>query len=256
MPRVRHTALVAVEGIEHCLALLERARAAFEANLTAFEVMADVCLRLVTEHFPDQHLPFHELSPHARWYVLLEIADSNIEDHVRTSFETMLGDAYGAAEIVNAVVANSIDQSRSMWHLRESITLAQAKSGKSIKHDIALPISRIPQFVDQMGQHLSKEFPGLTIMPFGHLGDGNLHYNVASSDDFNPEKLLQSQDEIYLAVHDTVHAYGGSISAEHGVGQLKRRELKRYKTSHELNMMQAIKSALDPLNILNPGKLL
>jgi len=143
-----------------------------------------------------------------------------------------------------------------MWHLRESIPLAEAELGKSIKHDVSIPISLIAQFVQKTNAALQVKFPGIQNIVFGHLGDGNLHYNVARAPDQTEEELLARQYDVYGLVHDSVHAHGGSISAEHGVGQLKRDELPRYKSALELKLMKQIKAALDPQGLMNPGKVL
>ena len=168
----------------------------------------------------------------------------------------MLGTALEAGEALDAVIAESLAHGRALWHLRESITLAQAQAGRSLKHDVALPISRIPQFMRETGARLAERFAGLRVMPFGHLGDGNLHYNLLSGPGFDAEALAARQDEIYACVHDAVHALGGSVSAEHGVGQLKVAEVARYKSAHELRLMARLKAALDPQGLLNPGKVL
>jgi FAD/FMN-containing dehydrogenase len=153
-------------------------------------------------------------------------------------------------------VATSMAQSRALWQVREHISMAQAAAGKNIKHDVSLPISRIADFIDATDGALQAAFPGCQLVCFGHLGDGNLHYNVAPPDGTPHDAFLANQDAINRIVHDSVDAFSGSISAEHGIGALKRGELVRYKSAVELNLMRAIKSALDPLGIMNPGKIL
>jgi FAD/FMN-containing dehydrogenase len=149
-----------------------------------------------------------------------------------------------------------VAQSAGLWQLREHIPLAQARAGKNIKHDISLPVSRIADFIDVTGPRLDAAFPGCQLVCFGHLGDGNLHYNVAPPPGISHEDFLLSQDKVNRVVYDSVVAFDGSISAEHGIGALKRDELARYKSAVELNLMRAIKAALDPLGIMNPGKIL
>jgi len=156
----------------------------------------------------------------------------------------------------DAVVATSLAQSRGLWQVREHISMAQAAAGKNIKHDISLPISCIAEFLDVTDAALLNVFPDCQLVCFGHLGDGNLHYNVAAADGEDPDAFLGNQEMINRIVHDSVMAFSGSISAEHGIGALKRAELVRYKSAVELNMMRAIKAALDPLGIMNPGKIL
>jgi FAD/FMN-containing dehydrogenase len=255
-PVARCTAMLALPGVEAAVALLARARAGFGATLTGYELMAGRCMQLVTHHYPHLRLPFEAASAEAPWFGLLEISDSESEQHARDRFEAVLGEAIECGEADDAVIAENITQSRALWHLRESITLAEAESGKSIKHDISLPISRIAEFVALADARLQERFPGVVNITFGHLGDGNLHYNVGSSKAFAGSDLVGKQDEIYALVHDTVSAMGGSISAEHGIGQLKLDELGRYKSEQEIKVMSLVKKALDPRCLLNPGKVL
>ena len=179
-----------------------------------------------------------------------------------------MGQAIESNLVQDALIAQSISQANAMWHLRESITLAAAQDGAHIKHDIALPISALTGFIDQMDQELQAKYPGIRIINFGHFGDGNLHYNIAPpaaiSAGLSTEQrhqahvdfLNKNEDPIRTRVHDRVVAMNGSISAEHGLGQLRRDEAKRYKSAVELGLMKAIKHALDPKGILNPGKVL
>jgi FAD/FMN-containing dehydrogenase len=248
--------MLALPSVEAAVALLARARAGFGASLTGYELMAGRCMQLVTHHHPHLRLPFETDSAAAPWFGLLEISDSESEQHARDRFEAVLGEAIEYGEADDAVVAENMTQSRALWHLRESITLAEAESGKSIKHDISLAISRIAEFVALADARLQERFPGVVNITFGHLGDGNLHYNVGSSGQFTGNDLVTHQAEIYGLVHDTVSAMGGSISAEHGIGQLKVDELGRYKSEQEIKLMTLVKQALDPRCLLNPGKVL
>src|SRR5690606_27481331 len=172
------------------------------------------------------------------------------EEHARERFEAVLGAALEEGLVQNAAIAENLAQSHAMWHLRESISLAQAEEGKNIKHDVSIPISRIAEFVAVTDKLLQEHFPGVRNITFGHLGDGNLHYNVQGPIGEAEPAVLARQDDIYQLVHDSVHAFDGSISAEHGVGQLKRDELTRYKSPVELQLMQRIKHALDPQGIM------
>ena len=250
-PAARLTALVAVGSVRDALALLELARQRCDASLTGFELMSDFCLHLVEKHFPAQRLPFASRHPQ---YVLIELSDNESEAHAMTMLETVLRTGMEKALIVDAVVASSLSQSQQLWALREHISMAQAAEGLNIKHDISLPVSCIADFIEQTDTLLQKDFPGCRMVTFGHLGDGNLHYNVSAPEGESHEAFLQQQDAINLRVHDNVHHYGGSISAEHGLGALKREEIRRYKSGTEMAMMEAIKRALDPLNLMNPGK--
>jgi FAD/FMN-containing dehydrogenase len=255
-PVARCTALLALASIEDAIGMLGRARHGFDASLTGFELMAGDCLADVVRHFPQQRLPFEGDAAALPWYALLEVSDSESEAHARERFETVLGEAIESGCVKDAVIAGSMAQSKALWHLRESIPLAEKESGKSIKHDISIPVSRMAAFVEDTNRALQQAFPGIRNVIFGHLGDGNLHYNVARGPDWSEAGLLARQDAVYELVHDSVHAVGGSISAEHGVGQLKRDALLRYKDPVELALMHSIKRALDPQGIMNPGKVL
>jgi FAD/FMN-containing dehydrogenase len=256
-PRSKTTALCALDTIDQALALLELAQSHCGPTLTAFELFSEMSLSLVEKHFDGQRSPFGER--HAQ-YALLEISDHESEAHAATLFESLMAEAFERGLISDAVIAQSIAQSRSLWELREHISEAQAHEGKNIKHDISVPISSIGRFVAETDTLLQQHAPGLRMVTFGHLGDGNLHYNVSPAllPDGSIEAegpFLARQDGIYELVHDQVQRYGGSISAEHGIGQLKRHELDRYKSPIALSLMRSIKHALDPLGIMNPGKL-
>lgn len=255
-PVARCTALLALASIEDAIAMLARARHGFGASLTAFELMASDCLDDVERCFPQQSLPFAGDSATLPWYALLELSDSESEDHARERFETVLGAALESGCVADAVIAGSTTQSKALWHLRESIPLAEKESFKAIKHDVSIPVSSMAAFVRDTNAALQHAFPGIRHVIFGHLGDGNLHYNVARGGDWTDADLLARQDDVFSVVHDSVHAMGGSISAEHGVGQLKPGALVRYKDPVEIALMRSIKQALDPQGIMNPGKVL
>jgi FAD/FMN-containing dehydrogenase len=253
MPKAQLTALAAMRTPDDALRLLTISQDQCGPTLTGFELISDTCMQLVTKHFPQLPLPF----AHAyHQYVLLELSDSESEEHAMTMLESVISQALEEAVIEDAVVASSIAQSKSLWALREHIPLAQAEEGKNIKHDIAVPISSIANFIRETDALLQQTFPGCRMVTFGHLGDGNLHYNVSAPVGINDEVFIQRQPEVNQVVHDNVHRFGGSISAEHGLGALKRDEIKRYKADIELQLMRTIKHALDPLNLMNPGKIL
>jgi FAD/FMN-containing dehydrogenase len=190
------------------------------------------------------------------WFALLELSDHESEAHARELLEALLGAAFEAGEAADAAVAQSLAESQALWALREGIPEANAKAGGNVKHDIALPVSAIAEFVDNTNAALAARFEWIQPSVFGHLGDGNLHYNMATRDGTPVAVAFAHQVEINRIVHDAVAARGGSISAEHGVGQLKRSELPLYKSAAEIAAMRAIKRALDPQGLLNPGKLL
>jgi FAD/FMN-containing dehydrogenases len=256
LPVAQCTALVALESLHAAVAVLSLARQGFAASLTAFEVIARNCLEGVVRCYPDQRIPFDGVSAGQPWFALLELSDSESEQHARERFEAVIGQGIEQGLIVDAVIAENVAQSRALWHLRESIPLAEKAFGKSVKHDISVSASRMAEFVDTTNAALQQQYPGLEHVIFGHLGDGNLHYNVAPGSAFSEAELLALQSEIHGIVHDRVHAFEGSISAEHGVGQLKRDYLPRYKDPVELALMRKIKAALDPDGLMNPGKVL
>jgi FAD/FMN-containing dehydrogenase len=254
LPAAKLTAFVAVTNVAAAVQLLSLAKSQLGAGLTGFELISRYCLTLVTRHYPQLPLP---LPQGAAYYVLLELCDHESEAHAQAAFERLLETALAHSIISDAAIAQNIAQSRQFWHIRESIPLAQAEEGLNIKHDISLPISRIAQFVETVGAQLESEFKGSRLVNFGHVGDGNLHFNLQAPSGVNHAAFLAAnQTRCNDIVHDAVHAHGGSISAEHGVGQLKAALLPRYKSEVELAMMRRIKQALDPQNLLNPGKVL
>ena len=252
-PVAQLTALAAVDSPREAVALLARAQAALGASLTAYEMFSETCLGFVLRHFPTETRPFGQ--PHPQ-YVLLECSDTESEAHARERFEALLADGIEAGLVHDAVVAASIAQSRGLWRLRELISEAQAAEGSNIKHDVSVPISQIATFVERTDALLAERFPGVRLVTFGHLGDGNLHYNVSPPPGVASADFLSEQPAINQAVHDSVVAHRGSISAEHGLGQLRRDENRRYKSDVEMGLMRAVKQALDPRGLFNPGKVL
>jgi FAD/FMN-containing dehydrogenase len=252
-PAAAITALAACPSLEAAVQLLGMARSRLDAGLTGFEVMNRFSLDLVARHFPALPQPF----AHVPWTVLLEQSDAEGEEAARTRFEGLLGAALDNGCVADAVVAESLAQSRALWHVRESIPLAQAEEGLNIKHDISVPVSAIPRFVQQTDAALRAHLPGIRLVNFGHLGDGNLHYNVQAPAGADAQAFLREQEpRVNEIVYDAVQAFGGSISAEHGVGQLKREELQHRKSAVALGLMRQIKTALDPLGLMNPGRVL
>ena len=256
LPVAQRTALLAFGSLEDAVTFLSRARSGFGAALTGFEVMAGAVLRTVVDFFSDQRIPFDGESAQSAWFALLELSDSESAEHAQTRFEEVLGQAIEDGLLLDAAIAQTVAQSKAFWHLRESIPLAEAGLGKSVKHDVSIPISRIAEFVRVTNSALQARFKGIQNIVFGHLGDGNLHYNVGPGEGMSEQEVLALQADIYQLVHDSVASFSGSISAEHGIGQLKRDELPRYKSSVELALMRRIKQALDPQGVLNPGKVL
>jgi len=247
------TALASCDSLATAVELLGLARARAGSGLTGFEVMNAFSLDLVRRHFPQLVQPL----PASPWTVLLELSDSESETHARNLFEGLLETALASGLISDAVVAESQGQSHALWHLRESIPLAQSQEGLNIKHDIALPVSAIPRFVAETDAALVAAFPGVRFVDFGHLGDGNLHYNVQAPEGQSPSDfMVEHEAAINTIVYDAVGCHQGSISAEHGIGQLKREELAARKSRVALDLMRAIKKALDPQGLLNPNRVL
>ena len=210
-------------------------------------------LGLVRKHFAQLAQPL----PPAEWTVLLEQSDCESEAHARVEFEALLEAALEHNFVSDAAVASSHQQSAAMWQLRESIPLAQSLEGLNIKHDISLPVSAIPAFVASTDAALLAAFPGVQLVNFGHLGDGNLHYNVQPPDAGDADAFLRDCEKaVNTMVYDAVTAHAGSISAEHGIGMLKRDALAERKSAVALQMMRSIKQALDPQGLMNPGRLL
>jgi FAD/FMN-containing dehydrogenase len=252
-PAATGTALAACASVADCVALLQLARARLGAGLTGFEMMGAYALALTAKHFPALPRPL----PEAAWTVLLEHSDTESEAHAREAFEGLLGAALEAGIVQDAVVAESLAQGQALWHVRESIPLAQAEEGPNIKHDISVPVSRIPAFVDEADAALQAQFPGVQLVNFGHLGDGNLHYNVQAPRGEDGRRFLAEQEHaVNTVVFDAVARHGGSFSAEHGIGALKREELAQRKSPVALALMRRIKAALDPQNLLNPGRVI
>jgi FAD/FMN-containing dehydrogenase len=254
LPKAQATAFLAFESLAQAVSFLSHARAGFGASLTAFELLTADCLALLREQFPEGPQPFADATQ--PWFALLELSDNHSESHARQSFEEVLGAAFETDLLADALIAESLAQSEALWLLRENMSDAQKRAGRNMKHDISVPISRVVEFVAQTDALLQQHFPGVRNFTFGHLGDGNLHYNVAHPLDSSVEAHMKNYAALSLLVHDSAHAHGGSISAEHGIGQRKVSMLTRYKSPVELDLMRRIKQALDPNNLLNPGKVL
>jgi FAD/FMN-containing dehydrogenase len=252
LPAATLTAWAAVPSLEDAVRLLGLAYKHLGSSLTGFEVMGQFALSLVARHFRQMRVPLYEQAP---FCVLLENSDQESEAHARGRFELLLETAMEEACVTDAVVAESLTQAHQLWHIRESIPLAQAEEGLNIKHDISLPVSAIAEFCRTTNAVLERAIPGVRIVNFGHLGDGNLHYNVQAPPGGDAAAFLLEQEErVSTLVYDSVRRFGGSISAEHGVGSLKVDKLVQHKSAVALGLMRAIKRSLDPANIMNPGR--
>ena len=251
-PLGQATAMVALADVDAALRLFAHAKACVGHSLTAFEFMTGECLDLVLRHVPKTTTPF-AARPCA--IALIELSGASLSE-LGTMLEEMLAEAVNEGLARDAVIAQSGEQAKALWRLREGISEAQVKNGKTIKHDIAVPIGAIAPFMREAKGAIEARFPGLAFLVFGHLGDGNLHYNLQRAPGMSEADFLRVTEPLNAIVHDLVAAYRGSISAEHGIGQLRRNELARLKAPVALDMMRGIKALLDPHGILNPGKLL
>jgi FAD/FMN-containing dehydrogenase len=246
------TAMVALASPAAALELLSVLKGGLGAAVTTFEIMPRIALEFVCRHIAGTRDPFGESYP---WYVLAEIslphADSDLSDY----FESVLADAIAQGRAINAVTATSEVQREALWRLRETIPEAQRQEGAGLKHDISVESQRLPQFIDEGRALLARIVPQARLVAYGHLGDGNLHFNLSPAKGAD-DSLLAAADPVRRTVHDLVAGYGGSISAEHGIGQLKIAELERYEDPVALALMHGIKKVIDPLGIMNPGKVL
>jgi FAD/FMN-containing dehydrogenase len=253
-PAAQRTAWAAVPSVQAALDLLGLAQQHLGAGLTGFEMMSQAALGLVARHFPALKVPFWQEAPYC---VLLELSDTESESHAEQRLEQVLGIALDKNVASEVVIAQSLSQSRELWQVRESISSAQAAEGLNIKHDISLPVSAIPAFVKQTDTALANALPGLRIVNFGHLGDGNLHYNIQCPEGADAAHFLKTNEpQVNDMVYDAVMSFGGSVSAEHGIGRLKVESLPHYKDPVALQLMRNIKQALDPQKLMNPGRLL
>ena len=254
LPAATLTAWAAVPSLEAATALLGAAHRGLGAGLTGFEVMGRFALELTAKHFGQLRIPLYQDSP---FCVLLENSDHESETHARGQFERLLESAIEQGWVTDAVVAENISQARELWQIRESIPVAQAQEGLNIKHDISIPVSHIAAFCAETDELLRQAIPGVRLVNFGHLGDGNLHYNVQAPEGGDMAAFLHDMEpQVNTIVYDAVTRYDGSISAEHGVGMTKRDKLEKHKSPVALALMRAIKQSLDPHNLLNPGRVL
>jgi len=252
LPISQWTTLVATEDIASTIALLNLFQKRATSLLTGFEMMTQESLTLNAKHFPQLTNPLPNDPP---FTVLIELSDHESEEHVRQLLEAILEQALEDGIISNAVIASNLTQANSFWHMREHITLAQAAEGANLKHDITVPLSALNSFIHETDQLLRAKYPGIRIINFGHLGDGNLHYNIAPPEGVDAQAFnLANEKPVLELVYAQVERCGGSISAEHGVGQLKLEGLRAHKGEVAHDLMKTLKRALDPQNILNPHK--
>jgi FAD/FMN-containing dehydrogenase len=252
-PVARCCALAALATPQQALAALHAARGALGELLGAAELFSDTCLDLVQANRPTLRPPF--AAGHA-WYLLLEAASCTDRLPLHAAMESLLEDLAARDIIADAILAQSDAQAQAIWALREGISEAQAAAGPTIKHDIALPLSAIAAFLAEAGAAITARWPDLRFVTFGHLGDGNIHYNFSPAAGRDAPAFMAIQPALNALVHDLAHRHGGSISAEHGLGQLRHIEALRYRPEIETSLMRALKKAMDPQGILNPGKVM
>jgi D-lactate dehydrogenase (cytochrome) len=250
-PVQKATAFIGLARVEHAMAILERTRALAGEQLDCVELMPRLGLEFTLRHIPDTTDPLGDPHP---WYLLLELASGKAGDHLAETLEALLADAYDDGLIGDAALAASAAQTAAFWRLREGMSEAQKPEGGSIKHDISVPVSRIPEFLARAIPLVEEMVPGVRPVPFGHLGDGNLHFNLTQPAGGDREAFLARWEEVNRAVHELVMELGGSISAEHGIGRMKVEEMKHFKSAVEIELMTRVKVALDPDNLMNPGK--
>jgi FAD/FMN-containing dehydrogenase len=254
LPRGRWVALLGASDPGAAVALLEKARVLFGEAVSSFELIPRIALDLVLRHIPQTTDPLAQEHP---WYVLIDVQTSDEDDqalHARA--QRWLEDAAGRGLVRDAAVATSAAQADALWRLRESISEAQRHEGASVKHDVAVPVGRLAAFLAEASALVERDWPGVRVVAFGHVGDGNIHFNLSVPVGGDGTAFLAHWSAFNRIVHDAVRASGGSIAAEHGIGRLKRDELIRVKSPTEIDLMRAVKRALDPAGIMNPGCLI
>lgn len=252
-PKTSETALAAVPSVEAAVELFRRLNEAAGDTLTAFELIPRRAFEFLARHVPGCAAPFPEQHP---WAVLFNLQSARRNDPLRAALEEVLAEALDGGLVLDAIIAQSTAQAAQLWRLRESIPEAQKGEGGSIKNDVSVPLSRVARFIDEATAAVDVALPGIRPVPFGHLGDGNIHFNLSQPAGGERADFLARWDDIERIVSDIATGLGGSFSAEHGIGELKRPSLLRYKSALEIDLMRTIKQSLDPHGLMNPGKIL
>ena len=252
-PQGKAVAYAGMKSPEKALELLLLAQKKAGSMLTGFELMAKVGMEMSLNYVKGARAP---LERESEWYVLLDLSSSHSDGEANNTMEDILSDALQQGIIEDASIAQSVSQQKEFWRLREDMSPAQKLEGGSIKHDISVPIASIPDFISEAAKIIETISPGARIVCFGHMGDGNLHYNVSQPVGADKQAYLSLWGEMNHRIHTLVMSYNGSFSAEHGIGQLKRKELVAFKSPVALSLMRSIKQLFDPKNIMNPGKML
>jgi D-lactate dehydrogenase (cytochrome) len=252
-PRVVETALAALPGPQAAIDLFHRMGAACGDSLVAFELIPRIAVDFCLKHIPGITDPFQ--APHP-FYVLMRLTSQRRDDPLRDAVEAVLGEAFDAGIVDDAVLATTAAQADALWRIRESIPEAQKPEGGSIKNDVSVPVSQVPAFILRASQAVEQALPGIRVVAFGHIGDGNIHFNLSQPPAMARAAFMAEWERLERLVSDIAHDLGGSFSAEHGIGRLKIAALHRYKSAVELDLMHRLKRAFDPANIMNPGKVL
>ena len=250
---LRETALAAMNSADKALELLHKTGCDAGDALSGFELLNRMSIEIALTHSPEVRDPFE--SPHD-WYALIELSSPGGNDETGNILEGILSGALESGVIDDAVIAASGAQAQDLWRIREAVPLSQPAAGASIKHDVSVPVSKVPEFLARARQTVETEMPGIRTVAFGHLGDGNIHFNLSQPEAMDDQAYLAERERFNRLVYDIVEDLSGSFSAEHGIGALKRDELKRYRPATELDLMRALKAAFDPKGIMNPGKVL
>jgi D-lactate dehydrogenase (cytochrome) len=251
-PRESVSLFIALADLEAGLELLSAAQDATGGGLCACELIPGIALDFTLRHIPGSIDP---LEKRYDWHLLMEATSGQAGSGLREALESVLEEAFTRGRVPDAAIAASEAQAKAFWHLREALVEAQIREGASIKHDISVPVSKVPSFLRQAAEAVEALQPGIRPYPFGHLGDGNIHYNLSQPPGMAPEAFLARAPEIQSKVHDIAVALGGSISAEHGIGLVKLAENARFKSAVEQDLMRRVKDAIDPAGLMNPGKL-
>jgi FAD/FMN-containing dehydrogenase len=247
------TSFVGLPDAHAALKLLSRMRSATSDGVTSFEYVHRQCIDLVLAHIENAIDPFEEIYVH---YALIECSTGRQNSGLREMVEEALEEAFEAEEITNAIIASSGQQAAALWRLRETIPEAQKLAGPGLKHDISVPLTNVPEFLDRATDLATAMIPGIRVIPFGHIGDGNIHFNLSQPPETDRAKMMEKAHDLEVSIHDLAVELDGSFSAEHGIGKLKRHELARYKSDVELDLMQKMKDVIDPNGTMNPGKVL
>ena len=252
-PRGKSVAFCGIQSPKQALQLLDKASSYAGQSLTAFELMAQNPLEFTLNHMENVRNPLDKIYP---WHVLLEVSSNRSQEDADQTMQTILEASFEENAIDDAALSTSLAQVQDFWRIREMMPVAQKHEGGSMKHDVSVSVHQVPDFIAKAGEIIEREMPQARLCTFGHLGDGNMHYNISQPIDSNAEDFLKRQPEINAMIHDLVVSMEGSVAAEHGVGQLKRDLLARTKDKVELDLMRSIKQTLDPHNLMNPGKIL